>query len=462
MKKLLLLPLLATLALGGLSAADAETPPAVARPKASRSSGKSRSPETSPAGSLHEDLKVNPSLPEGELALKFGFIGCNRLPIKDARAQDGGNDAFTANRLHLTQTARDLQGLGARFLFLGGDWVMGEAQDATTLSRELASWSDYWGSLGVSYPLFFTPGNHEMVFANEKGEYISPTSGDQYRAWLDAHPEYNPGITPGPARGSTYPKAAADGLVDDQSRMSYFRDVPTPALRDPRFPDARYIRIVALNTDTMTNLPLTPAPHLGTGRAPWNWLASVVKEAQANPRIGGIIVMGHRPFAPISKEEVEMDPLTARELYSTMRAAVFTDSNPQGKLRCYICAHAHMHDVGQLMGEPEKMTKTNSGEEHLGVYEIVAGCCGSPLEPSWAKEPSWGVNLPDLGIPYKDAEGQESLQPYFGFQLVVVEVDGTTEVFNFGRLINPPYSRETYFQGTTEPARPLSSVTVYP
>lgn len=407
--------------------------------------------------------RTNPTVPSEGIALKFGFVGCNRIPTKDAKEQNGGSELLTANSAHLTQTVQDLRSLKAHFLFFAGDIVMAEVEDSTTLGAQLEAWSTFWTSLSAGFPLFVTPGNHEMVYANAVGEFPNDASGPQYRMWLGVHPDYNPGITPGPTPASTYPGAAADGLVDDQSQMSYFCDIPTPALRDPRFPEARYIRIVALNTDTLTSLPETPSPYFGTGRAPWNWLASVLAQAQSDPQIGGVIVMGHRPFAPVGEEELEMDPLTSQQLYATMRAAVYTPDNPDGKLRFYMSAHAHMHDVGQLTGPPGAMTKTNSPSgETLGVYEIVAGCCGSPLESTWAVAPTWGPGLPSLGIPYTDAKGKTSLQPYFGFQFVVVAIDGSIEVFNFGRLINPPYDPKTYFKGPTEPATPLSSVVVYP
>lgn len=407
--------------------------------------------------------RTNPTVPTDGIALRFGFVGCNRIPTKNAMEQNGGSDLLTANSAHLTQTVQDLKSLRAQFLFFAGDVVMAEVQDSTTLASQLEAWSLFWSTISGGFPLYVTPGNHEMVYADSVGEFPNLESGPQYRTWLATHPEYNPGITPGPTSTSTYPGVEADGLVDDQSQMSYYYDVPAPALRDPRFADARFIRLVALNTDTLTSLPETPSPYFGTGRAPWNWFASVLAQAQADPKIGGVIVMGHRPFAPVGDEELEMDPLTAQKLYAIMRPNVYSADNPQGKLRFYMSAHAHMHDVGQLSGPPEAIVKTNSPSgEVLGVYEIVAGCCGSPLETTWAANPTWGPGLPSLGIPFTDSKGKTSLQPYFGFQFVVVAIDGSIEVFNFGRLINPPYDPKTYFKGPTQEAQPLSSVVVYP
>jgi hypothetical protein len=160
---------------------------------------------------------------------------------------------------------------------------------------------------------------------------------------------------------------------------------------------------------------------------------------------------------------MEMASPYDQRVYSVLSSAVYSANNPKGKVRAYLCAHAHMHDVSQLVGPPEAFEQRNSTSgEQFGLYQIVAGCCGSPLERKWASHPTWGPGLPHLGIPFTNAEGIVEQQPYFGFQYVTVGIDGTTEVFNYGRLINPPYSRETYLQGQVPPAKALSSVVVYP
>lgn len=406
---------------------------------------------------------LSPVLPERAPAFSFGFIGCNRLPVKDAERQPGAAPNLTANRAQLEQTVRDLEKLEAGLLFIAGDFVMNEAADSTTLPLQLEAWSLEWSRLDTRLPLYLTPGNHEMVYHDKEKEIPNPACGPSYRAWLAAHPEYNAGITPGPTPASTYPGASADALADDQSAMSYVLDIPAAKLSDPRFPQARVVRLVALNADTLTTLPEDDPPFWGSGRAPSNWLASVVAEAQDDPRIGAVIVMSHRPLSRIGGEEMEMAPPYNARVYEVLAAATYSPSNPNGKVRAYLCAHAHMHDVSQLVGPPEAMTQRNSLEgENLGLYQIVAGCCGSPLEKRWSSQPTWGPGLPHLGIAYLDAQGQQRSEPYFGFQYVTVGVDGTVEVFNFGRAINPPYSRETYLEGPVTPARPLSSVVVYP
>lgn len=422
-----------------------------------------QSPEPARQGAPRRGPILAPALPQERLAFSFGFLGCNRLPVKDAERQPNSAPNFTANRGQLEQTVRDLKALGASLLFIAGDFVMNEAHDSTTLPLQLEAWSREWDLIGRGLPLYLTPGNHEMVYHDQEKELPNPSSGLNYRAWLAAHPEYNVGITPGPTPASTYPGAQLDALADDQSQMSYVLDIPTPELRDPRFPEANKVRLVALNADTLTTLPGDDPPYWGSARAPWNWLASVVNEAQADPRIGAVIVMAHRPLSRIGGEELELAPPYNARVYEVLSAARYCASNPKGKVRAYLCAHAHMHDVSQLVGPPEAIAQRNSEQgESLGLYQIVAGCAGSPLEKRWSAEPTWGPGLPHLGIPFRNARGEQESQPYFGFQYVTVATDGTVEVFNFGRLINPPYSRDTYFQGPVPPARALSSVVVYP
>jgi hypothetical protein len=88
------------------------------------------------------------------------------------------------------------------------------------------------------------------------------------------------------------------------------------------------------------------------------------------------------------------------------------------KVRGYFCAHAHLWDATRLPGP-------------RGVYQVVAGNGGSPVESSWAA-------------------------PFYGFTEVRIYSTGKVGVVSHERPVPSPYD------GPASPTTPRNEVVISP
>ena len=264
----------------------------------------------------------------GVTALRFAFVGCNRVNAKDA---DPTSNASTANREQLQRTFAELAALDPKpsIFFMAGDLVLG-LTDAPTLDAELAAWKPLWeGSpaKAAGIRLVALPGNHESETKGATGIEV-PYAGAE-ATWLAQMAPYIAGSN-GPMAGG------ADGLATDQSRLTYSFDVGST-------------HFVVLNTDPM-----------GTtgGTVPVKWVASDVGAARA----GGakhIFAIGHKPAwpAPSNPTDGFTDAPVRDAFWSALEGA---------GAEAMLAAHNHLWFE----------TQPHPGK----TWQIVAGNGGSKLE----------------------------------------------------------------------------------
>ena len=386
--------------------------------------------------------------------LSFIIMGCNRIQSKDW-ALLTVYDPSSANLPQLKQTFEDITQLKPvpRYLFFMGDLVLNlEADDGQTLDKQLIAWTALYKAspLAGLTTLIPLPGNHEMLKTvdedsgknrdkkdgsskhkksdrdrkgdkdndekdgkdkdkkggkdedHEEAEVPNPATDPRWLKWLrdsgfDTFARAGNGPTDAPPN--------RDKLADDQSRLTYSFD-----LGDVHF--------IAINTDTLnTEIDTeTNAPY--SGWVPYHWIAEDVRNAQANPAVKSIFLVGHKPVvAPPDKEEDTILNDAAHPLGSKLQALFAAND----KVRAYLCAHEHLWDCSPLKDAP-------------GVWQVIAGNAGSELNKKWAKK-----------------------APYFGFTQINIYASGKVGLVNFQRPVPSPY-----YGGTAGPARAQPEVILYP
>jgi len=264
----------------------------------------------------------------GAPAMRFAYVGCNRLSAKDA---DPTTNPSTANLEQLQRTFNEIAALDPKpsIFFMAGDLVLG-LTDTPTLDAELAAWKPLWESSAAKAAgirLVALPGNHESETKDATGTEV-PYAGAE-ETWLAEMAPYIAGSN-GPTAGG------ADGLATDQSKLTYSFDVGTT-------------HFVVLNTDPM-----------GTtgGTVPVKWIASDVGAAHA-AGAKHIFAIGHKPAWP--------SPVTPTDGFtdSTVRDAFWSTLEDAGA-EAMLAAHNHLWFE----------TQPHPGK----TWQVVAGNGGSKLE----------------------------------------------------------------------------------
>jgi hypothetical protein len=336
------------------------------------------------------DASANGDASGDSLATSFAFVGCNRLARADWAA---ATNPSSANVAEISRTLADVAALSdvPKQLFFNGDLVLGLVPDTNVLRAQLDGWTQVYkndpSSLAAKLQLVPLAGNHETLekVTPDGGAAIeiSNTGADAvWTSWLAAS-----GFDTSAGNGPTNAAPNSDKLQDDQSKMSYSFDVGS----------AHY---VVLNTDTWTT---DTDPASGDTKIGWialNWLKNDVAAAQANAHVAHVFVFGHKPIvSPIGSTR----PDDAIEPSLTSDLEALFDAN--SKVHGYFCAHAHLWDARKLPGT-------------RGVWQIVAGNGGSPLESSFATGPN----------------------PYFGFSVARVYESGRVGVVSYRRPVPKPYT----------------------
>jgi hypothetical protein len=416
---------------------------------------------------LAKDKKDAPPAAPGQ-ALTFAFVGCNRLPDADAKTV---GSASTANVAQLKQTLADIAALKPQYLFLAGDVVAGLKPGTTELDQQLTDWKALVkqaanikdikhfdpvqdAAKGISGLVVLT-GNHEMLYKQStKGDAASaaaatPTLVDDeddtpgqtefpnqaaYGYWQDKMAHYIAN-TNGPGSGGK------DMLQNDEKGLSYSFTVGANLF-------------VILNTDAQSqpNNPAVTPPANGKtiGYIPLHWIKKTIQDAQADPKVANIFVMGHKPLIA-SKPKTATTGASASASASASSSAsaasgadkikvpgeksilpdqakkLFDLLNANSKVRAYLAAHAHEWDFNK------KMKKLG---EDGHVPQIIAGNGGSP-----PKKSVW-----------KDG--------YFGFTLVTISDKGQITAQSYGRPICPQGDSWNAASATcTDPSKDQASCT---
>lgn len=354
-------------------------PAACDRHGASVGGGRARAPGAAVDTATPATGAGGPSRPEQDaLVLSFAWIGGCRVAEADV---DPAHNPSTANVPELERTLADLAALTPmpRYLFFPGDLIAGMTSDGAELQAQLDAWTALYRGhpSGIAGHLTLVPlmGNHEaLINGPHKSEVPNPVAGDVWLRWL-ARSGFDARGGNGPTNASPNP----DALQDDERNLSY------------SFDEGR-VHFVVLDTDSWTT---TPDPATGSTQIGWvpiHWLTADLAAAEANPAVQNIFVLGHKPLTRPSGQ-TSADQVINPAMNSAMIDLL--DAHP--KVKGYLTSHDHLWDARQLPGR-------------RGVWQIISGNGGSPLDPAWAVE-----------------------APYFGFTVVNVYASGRVDVVPYGR-----------------------------
>lgn len=304
-------------------------------------------------------------------------------------------NSSSTNIPQLERTVLDIAALPQKpdYSFILGDLVVGFVLDngqvlQTQLDAWIAAFQGFSGSAGINVvPL---PGNHEMDYydATQNDQAPNPVSYLVWNNWIATNEQLFPFQANGPKPGGANP----DQLVQDESHYTFSFDWGA-------------VHVVAINTDTLTTA-INPATGLVyQGWIPINWITADLEEAQANPAISAILIMGHRPIEvpplvpPLSSYGTTMLDLNAYPLASEFAAVL--QRTPKAK--AYFCSHVHLVDARKLTAAPH-------------VWQVVSGNGGAELISNWS--PTGGQ--------------------FFGFSEVRLHRSGHLSVAAYGRALPPP------------------------
>jgi hypothetical protein len=202
---------------------------------------------------------------------------------------------------------------------------------------------------------------HEDKDDEDKVEVPNKHAGPVWVEWLhDSRFDTFAKRANGPRKG--HPDA--DQLADDQSELTYSFDVDG-------------VHFVVINTDSLTTVidPGTHEPYIGW--IPYHWIERDVRAAQANPEVGAIFLLGHKPIrVPEAGEEDTIVNTRESPLAEKLRALLVAND----KVRAYLCAHEHAWDRSPLDGAGR-------------VWQVIAGNAGSQLTASFRSgSPSFGFS----------------------------------------------------------------------
>lgn len=321
---------------------------------------------------------------EDRVVFSFAFVGCNRL---DKAGVAGTGSASTANEAQLLQTFKDVGSTNPapNYLILAGDVVKAKKDGTKTLKRQLEAWTQLvQGAPKSTAQLVVFTGNHELLKSASDEDDTEVPNRPAYAYW-QAH--MKPFILgqDGPRKGGP------DRLVNDERGLSYtFR-------KDG-------VLFVVLNTDTQID-------KATIGDVPLEWVTKKLAEAQSDPTIEHIFVMGHKPVAVPGKTpdsgESNIRQSEGRAFYALLNAPNPAHQTAPTKVRAYLAAHAHewnyQADLSPVFG-----TGT--------VPQIIAGNGGSPPESKWVQA-----------------------QGYFGYTLISIWRSGKVSAQSFGRAIPATY-----------------------
>lgn len=292
----------------------------------------------------------------------FMVLGCNRLNQQD--------QSLTPSSANAAQLEADFAEVQPSLLFFTGDLVM--AQDhAPLLEQQLREWQKLWERLGGQTRLVPMPGNHELLYWDDRlsAEIPDPPTGEVWSRLM------------APWLGTDGPQLGLDDVQRDESRLSY-------TLRRGK---SYYI---CVNTETWQG-GLTAAD---TGRVPLRWLEGKLAAAESDASVEHIFVFGHKPVTVSNSD----DPQPA---INTSQASTFSELlSRSSKVRAYLCAHAHRWALG-VIGRVPQLIAGNAGSSPDRAF--TPGYYGYTmvhvLQSGDVAVESWGRPIP---VPYSSQRVQ--------------------------------------------------------
>lgn len=310
------------------------------------------------------------SHPHPKPHLRFAFIGCNRIGFTELTA----DNPSSANRQQFLQTCDDLTANPPTYLFWIGDVVTNYAEGGEVLRGQLQPWKELYESTKLAKtPTVMVPlvGNHEVLASKQdaKGvwtDFPNPATLPVWEEILTPYLKWNDGPTTAGAN--------PDKLTQDQSRLSF------TIRRDD-------VLFICLNTDTFVDSKTI-------GDVPLHWIEDKLKQAEADPTIKHVFVLGHKP---VQRPDLPGDIIRPGE-----DVALDALMGKCSKVRAFLTSHFHLWD--------SRFTDHD-------VYQIIAGNGGSPTSGQF------------------NADGKG----YFGYTVVELLDDGTLMIENWGRPVPKPY-----------------------
>jgi len=312
--------------------------------------------------------------PVEKKAVSFAFFGCNRIDAKDVDRTYRENPS-TANVPQLRANLSHIAALKPDYAFLGGDIVMGYADDnGQVLRSELTAWTKLVAGLpkAIETQLIAIAGNHELNRKKADQKLPNPVTVNIWNDFVRSSNMIPKQVQPGPDAEHGF----GDDIAADESLLSYSFD------RD-------FVHFVVLNTDTRVKT-LDPATGQSIiGAIPNGWLENDLQRAQANKRIKTVVILGHRNL--INGKSVEGDapiePQSAKRLMSAI--------SRYSKVQAFVCAHVHAMEVTTF--------------ENVAAVQALFGNGGSKLEANW--KPASGRTF-GFGMFSVSSNGTLTITPY--------------------------------------------------
>ena len=341
--------------------------------------------------SLAAILWITPVLVgQDQLQLSVAFVGDFQIGAANWESTKNQNPSST-NIPQLRQTLSDIKHIkmNPAFTVFTGDLVMNMVDDqGQVLGAQLSAWQDLYESMvkPVAMPLLPIPGNHEMDVYHVRRDAQAP-SPYMYDVWLDWIS--NNGYTGYSGNGPRPTAENPDRLVRDERRMTFSFDL-----------DGNHF--VIINTETLSSVidPSCGLPYAGW--IPIHWVEQDLAAAQSNPAVTAIIVIGHRPIEAPSYSRAQPGATILNSTMYPLATRLSEALSKNQKVRAYICSHAHAWRAFRL-------------QQGKGVWQILAGNGGAPLDAGWKPE-----------------GGQ-----YFGFSMLHIYKSGRITVLNYGRALPP-------------------------
>ncbi|MFH0800992.1 MAG: metallophosphoesterase [bacterium] len=335
--------------------------------------------------------------------IKFRFAILGDIQVAEI---ESGYPSCT-NVPQLRQTIIDINNSNPRsqFIFINGDIVTNLVNDnGEALRAQLSAWQDVYNGLPVLNKIQLLPiaGNHESNFKDLRLDAEAPNPG-AINEWLNWFAQNGYNFVSG--NGPTPTRPNPDSIVRDESNLTYSFNI-------------RNIHFVVINTDTLnTNTDPTTGMVLA-GWIPINWIENDVRNAQLNPAISTIILVGHKPIeAPSYSAESDNTMLNTSQHPLADRLSSLMSAN--NKVKLYLACHCHSWDA----------IKLNNGN---GIWEVIVGNGGAHIEESWA--PQGGA--------------------YFGYSIIDIYRSGKIVLSDFGRALPPPPQK--FYEDSPVPPEPAT------
>lgn len=304
--------------------------------------------------------------------LRFAFVGDSSLGFRDQTPEN----LSSANRRQLLQTCADLAQNPPDYFFWLGDLVTNYAEGGEVLRGQLQAWRELYQQTELAKSqtkLVPVVGNHEVLRSEQDPvtkawtDFPNPATLPVWNEVMDSYLLWSDGPT---TEGENH-----DGLTYEQTRLSF-------TVRQDN------VLFICINTDTFID-------DVTIADVPLHWIEQTLNQAEADPTVDHVFVMGHRP--------IERPGLPGVIIRDEKRDGLERLLAASSKTRAYLAGHFHLWDCRTT---------------ELGVLQVIAGNGGTA--------PSGSFNTEGRG--------------HFGYTVVELLDDGRLVLESWGRPIPTPYN----------------------